>query len=103
MYINVSDSCKFHRYEGEKSGGVLANQECYFLFVIFLSVKCFPQIEAEPKKFVIFEHRLVNVNHQQATFMLKIILVYTDNISEELLHSKDSEILIILYLKGKRR
>lgn len=99
MYINVSDSCKFHRYKREKSGGVLANQKCYFLFVIFLSVKCFPQIEAEPKKFlVIFEHRLVNVNHQQATFMLKLILVYLDNISEELLHSKENETLIILYV-----
>jgi len=35
--------------------------------------------------------------------MLQILLDYLDNISDELVHSKESEIHIILYRKGKRR
>lgn len=35
--------------------------------------------------------------------MLKILLDYLDNISEELVHSKESELHIMLYEKRKRR
>lgn len=35
--------------------------------------------------------------------MLKILLDYLDNISEEFVHSKESDIHITLYVKGKRR